>query len=177
MPTKAFQLVDDVSLVRGKHQIGFGANYIRSTLDSISVGAAAGSFAFTGTFTGLGLSDFLLGRPATFNQGQLYTPRGTMNYVGAYVQDAWTVSPNLTINAGLRWDPYLPVHERSRSTSTTSASSSSSAGVRSTVYKNAPVGVIFEGDPGYPGTPSARSICRASRRGCRRRGIRAAMHA
>ena len=28
--TKTFQLVDDISLVRGAHQIGFGANFIRS---------------------------------------------------------------------------------------------------------------------------------------------------
>ena len=159
--------------MRGKHQIGFGANYIRSTLDSISVGAAAGSFAFTGTFTGLGLSDFLLGRPATFNQGQLYTPRGTMNYVGAYIQDAWTVSPNLTINAGLRWDPYIPYTGKTKTFNHFNLDQFN-AGVRSTVYKNAPVGVIFEGDPGYRGTPSARSICRAFLHGCRRRGIRAA---
>jgi hypothetical protein len=150
VPTKAFQLADDVSLVRGKHQIGFGANFIRSTLDSISVGAAAGSFAFTGTFTGLGLSDFLLGRPATFNQGQLYTPRGTMNYVGTYIQDAWTVSPNLTINAGLRWDPYIPYTGKTKTFNHFNLDQFN-AGVRSTVYKNAPVGVIFEGDPGYPG--------------------------
>ena len=46
--TTAFQLVDDISLVRGAHQIGFGANYIRSTLDPTSYGSAAGNFAFTG---------------------------------------------------------------------------------------------------------------------------------
>ena len=38
-------------------------------LDSISVGAAAGSFAFTGVNTGLGLADFLLGRPTTLQPG------------------------------------------------------------------------------------------------------------
>ena len=64
--TTAFQIVDDVSLVRGPHQIGFGANYIRSGLSSTSYGSAAGNFAFTGVNTGLGLADFLLGRPATF---------------------------------------------------------------------------------------------------------------
>ena len=97
---------------------------------------------FNGTFTGLGLADFLLGRPSAFNQAQLFTPTGHMNYVGSYVQDAWTATPNLTLNIGLRWDPFFPYAndlgrfnhfslERFRS------------GVRSTRFRNAPVGVIF----------------------------------
>jgi hypothetical protein len=150
VPTKAFQVVNDLSLVRGAHQIGLGANFIHSSLDSISVGAAAGSFSFTGVNTGHGLADFLLGRPTGFNQGQLYTPRGEMNYIGMYVQDAWRVSPNLTLNAGLRWDPYLPYTSDQRHFNHFSLEQFR-AGVRSTVFKNAPVGVIFEGDPGYPG--------------------------
>ena len=50
--TKAFQLIDDFSVVRGAHQVGFGANFIRSTLASTSYGSAAGNFAFTGVNTG-----------------------------------------------------------------------------------------------------------------------------
>ena len=150
VPTQAFQFVDDLSLVRGAHQIGLGVNFIHSSLDSISVGAAAGSFGFTGVNTGLGLADFLLGRPATFNQGQLYTPRGKMNYIGMYVQDAWRVSSNLSLNVGLRWDPYLPYYSDQEHFNHFSLEQFRT-GVRSTVFKNAPVGVIFEGDPGYPG--------------------------
>jgi hypothetical protein len=40
--TGSFQLVDDVSLVRGPHQIGVGINYNRSTLDAIAKGFAIG---------------------------------------------------------------------------------------------------------------------------------------
>ena len=150
VPTKAFQLVDDLSFVRGAHQVGVGANFIHTSVDSISVGAAAGSFSFTGVNTGHGMADFLLGRPNSFNQGQLYTPRGMMNYVGVYVQDAWRVSPGLTLNAGLRWDPYLPYYSDQKHLNHFSLEQFR-AGVRSTAFRNAPVGVIFEGDPGYPG--------------------------
>ena len=148
--TTAFQIVDDVSLVRGPHQIGFGANYIRSGLSSTSYGSAAGNFAFTGVNTGLGLADFLLGRPATFTQGQVYGPGGDMPYIGVYAQDAWKVSPNVTLNVGLRWDPYSPYVNNQQHANHFSVDQFTS-GVRSTLYTNAPAGVIFEGDPHYPG--------------------------
>jgi hypothetical protein len=148
--TRSFQLVDDFSIVRGPHQIGVGANFIRSSLDSTSYGSAAGNFAFTGANTGLGLADFLLGRYNSFTQGQVYGPRGSMNYIGLYAQDAWKVTPHLTLNVGLRWDPYLPYGSDARHFNHFSLDQFR-AGVRSTVYRNAPAGVIFEGDPGYPG--------------------------
>jgi hypothetical protein len=150
VPTKAFQIVDDLSFVRGSHQFGVGANFIHSSVDAVSVGPAAGSFSFTGVNTGLGMADFLLGRPNNFNQGQMNYIRGMMNYIGVYAQDAWRVSPNLTLNAGLRWDPYLPYYSDQKHLNHFSIEQFR-AGVRSTVFRNAPVGVIFEGDPGYPG--------------------------
>ena len=156
IPTKAFQVVDDLSFVRGAHQVGVGVNFIHSSLDSISVGSAAGSFAFTGAVTGLGLADFLLGRPNSFTQGQVYTPRGAQNYFGAYVQDAWRVSPRLTINAGLRWDPYMPYYSDQEHFNHYSHEQFD-AGVKSTTFKNAPIGVIFEGDQGYPGNAVGES--------------------
>ena len=52
--------------------------------------------------------------------------------------------------SGLRWDPYLPYYSDQKHLNHFSLEQFR-GGVRSTVFKNAPVGVIFEGDPGYPG--------------------------
>ena len=150
IPTKVFQVADDLSLVRGAHQIGLGANFIHSSISTTSYGSAAGSFTFSGQITGLGLSDFLLGRPSAIQQTSINHQKGAIDYLGLYVQDAWRVNANLSLNLGLRWQPYLPYTTGLADFSHFSLDNFR-AGVRSTVYRNAPAGLIFQGDPGYPG--------------------------
>jgi len=154
-PTWVYQVADDLSILRGQHQFGMGANYIRSQYDPESYTSAAGNTTFTGQMTGLGLADYMLGRAASFTVG---TPTGAKmrsNYIGLYVQDNWRPSPNVTLNAGLRWEPYLPAYsgpgeithfDRARF----------DAGLHSAVFPNAPAGLIFAGDDGMPGKSVAR---------------------
>ena len=56
--------------------------------------------AHDGSGAGDAFADFLLGRPSAFNQAQPFTPTGHMNYVGSYVQDAWTVTPKTVLRGG-----------------------------------------------------------------------------
>jgi hypothetical protein len=67
------------------------------------------------------------------------------------------VAPRLTINAGLRWEPYLPMFEDGSSTFSHFDLNQWHSGVRSKVYANAPMGIIFEGDQGYPGTSLSKN--------------------
>jgi hypothetical protein len=150
IPTKTYQAADDFSKVRGAHQIGTGFNFIHSSISTTSYGSAAGSFSFTGQITGLGLADFLLGRPTSIQQTSINHQKGKLNYVALYVQDAWKASPNLTLNLGLRWQPNLPYTSDLGDFSHFSLQNFR-AGIHSTVYRNAPAGLIFQGDPGYPG--------------------------
>ena len=150
IPTKVYQAADDLSLVRGSHQIGTGINYIHSSISTTSYGAAAGTFTFTGQITGLGLADFLLGRTTSIQQTSINHQKGAEDYIGLYLQDSWKANPHLTVNAGLRWTPNLPYTTGLADFSHFSLENFRS-GVRSTVYKNAPAGLIFVGDPGYPG--------------------------
>ena len=150
IPTKTYQAADDFSQVRGAHQIGTGFNFIHSSISTTSYGSAAGSFSFTGQITGLGLADFLLGRPTSIQQTSINHQKGKLDYVALYVQDAWKASPNLTLNLGLRWQPNLPYTSDLGDFSHFSLENFR-AGIHSTVYRNAPAGLIFQGDPGYPG--------------------------
>lgn len=62
--------------------------------------------------TGVALASFLLGLPG----GATVTPSPALAlqniYYGAYLQDAWKVSPKLTLNMGFRWEMEVPRTER-----------------------------------------------------------------
>ena len=46
-----------------------------------------GSYTFNGSFTGLGLADFLLGDTSSFTQGSAQIWQAAENMFGLYVQD------------------------------------------------------------------------------------------
>jgi len=61
------------------------------------------------------------------------------------------VSSTMTISGGLRWEPYYSAVEEAGYASHFSMDNFM-AGVKSTVIPNAPAGLMFPGDPGFPGT-------------------------
>ncbi|MGA2261665.1 MAG: carboxypeptidase regulatory-like domain-containing protein, partial [Acidobacteriota bacterium] len=147
-------LSDDVDLVRGRHQIGFGVDYQRNQFNSINIWNANGSFSANGQYASGktmndALAEFMLGYLNDFTQSANLqnATRGTV--LAFYVQDSIRLSSHLTFNAGLRWDPALvPYDYFNRGESFSQAAFD--AGTRSTVYTNAPPGLLFYGDPGVP---------------------------
>ena len=83
----AYQLAEDLSVVRGAHQIGFGVNYIRTMMNVGGSTVTSGYAQFTATNTGLGLGDFMLGKMSNWRQGNKITWYPRQNYVGMYLQD------------------------------------------------------------------------------------------
>ncbi len=93
----------------------------------------------------------MLGRVSNFVQGNPVYDFDRNDYVGAYVQDEWKIRPNLTVNAGLRWEPYLAI-KNSKDYVSNFDEARFDAGIRSTVYPQAPAGLLFPGDAGFPGS-------------------------
>lgn len=141
---------DDISLVHGAHQFAFGGTAFRYQSSSNANVYSAGSFGFTGAATGAGLADFIAGDLDTFTQGVPNTLFVTKWYVGLYGQDTWKVSPHLTATLGLRWEPFLPQQVNNGAIYGFSLSRLEQ-GVTSSVFSQAPPGLLYAGDPGFPG--------------------------
>jgi len=156
VPTQSFQFADDVSIQRSNHQLQFGANWIHEVQNAYFVGTNAGSFTFSGQFTGnFPMADFLLGKASAFSQSSGTLDSERVPYYGFYGQDNWRINSRLTLNYGLRWEPYLGPQLKYDHV-THFERSLYDAGVRSSIYPNAPAGVQYPGDPGFDtnGRPS-----------------------
>jgi len=161
-PTTGFQFADDFNIIRGKHQFAFGGNWIRQLQYVFGPLNGDGVINFNGSFTGgalnatgLGMADFVLGRVNTFSQGGIQYAYERYHNVGLYAQDNWKVTSHLTLNYGLRWEPYIGgsmplgyVMHFDRGLF--------DQNVHSSVYPTAPAGVLFPGDKAFDtnGRPS-----------------------
>jgi hypothetical protein len=149
--SKGWQVADDIDIIRGAHQLSVGGNWIHSEIETLNNRPTNGAFTFNGQGTGLSLADYMLGIVSGgFLQGNPVYDFDHSDYVGAYVQDNWRVRPNLTLNMGLRWEPFLPV-ENTFGWVSHFDQALFDQNVRSRVYPQAPAGLIFPGDEGYPG--------------------------
>jgi len=144
-----YSLADDLHWVLGNHSLSFGVHAELSKVDIDSQYNQPGSFVFNSNTTNYGLASFLLGYLYTFNQGAGQYFNNRAQFYGFYGQDIWKISRRLTLNYGIRYEPFLPWKELRRRVEQFSPTAYA-AGLRSTVYPNAPAGLLFPGDPGVP---------------------------
>lgn len=106
--------IDNLSIIHGGHSIKFGVEVRRIELYNDQLGGTTYSFA--------GVEAFLANKPSSivFN-GDLSAPSPftglsgvahlRQNYYIGYAQDEWKIRPNVTLNYGLRYEYYQPLHE------------------------------------------------------------------
>jgi hypothetical protein len=141
-------VTDDISWVKGDHQLGFGGNLYFQGMNYRSNRNAVGIAAFDGSVTGLGMADFLLGDALSFTQGTVYGFYQRQYYMSLYAQDSWKINRRLTLNYGVRWEPFTSVYSKYGQLHHFDPELFAQ-NVHSTLFSNGPAGVIFPGDPQY----------------------------
>ena len=119
-------LSESLTVIKGRHNVTAGGEYRRIQLNSRTDQNARGSFTFSGLatsgfdernqplpFSGFDFADFLLGRPQSssvrFGGANTYFRGASW---AAFAQDDWRVRPNLSVNAGLRYELFPPLREK-----------------------------------------------------------------
>ncbi|MGA3027447.1 MAG: carboxypeptidase regulatory-like domain-containing protein [Bryobacteraceae bacterium] len=134
-----------VAMTRGRHNLKFGADLTREQINVLFGIATNGFFVFAPFPASDSFASFLLGQSVQFFQGGGQFDRGLRKWVAAgYAQDEYRLTPRLTLNFGLRYEvntPYTDIRNRMNAWA---------PGEQSTIYPNAPEGLLFPGDPGVP---------------------------
>ncbi len=139
-----FEVSDAFSRILGKHGLKAGGEIHLNQINTHPDVVFNGSFAFSGSETGLDFADFLLGAPSSYTQGQARDFYNRNLYMAAFVQDSWKPTSQLTVNYGVRWDRIRPWQEKFNQLQTLVQ------GQQSQVFPGAPRGLVFPGDPGVP---------------------------
>lgn len=154
---RTYDLYEQLSYIRGKHNIMVGAEFRRLTLGREATNAPQGQFNFTASnttaiSTGFAPADFVLGYAAT-SQTPNATVKGSVGEWrdGFFALDNWQVSPKITLNYGLRYDlptaPYsLNGYGRELNAAQTALVPTSSAATAAT----------YTPTPGYQFTPAQK---------------------
>jgi len=143
-----YQFLDTISWTKGKHLVQLGGDIAKVRRNGRENFDTDPSFSFNGLATGpsgYGYADFYTGAAASVYQN---SPISAWQYKWTpflYVQDDWRVSRKLTLNLGVRWEPYIPVKDAY------GENTAFRAGQQSTVYPLAPLGYLFPGDKGING--------------------------
>jgi len=101
------QVIDNFSWKINRHDVKFGFDYHRTTIQQYL------NKYFRGRLKFADLSDFLSGTLSSGFQYSGDTTRHTFeNNYGFYAQDSYRISPRLTLTYGLRWDYFGVVGEK-----------------------------------------------------------------
>ena len=139
-----YEVSDFFSRILGNHGLKFGGEIHSNQINTHPDTIFNGSFAFNGSETGVDFADFLLGVTSSYTQGQASSFYNRNLYAAAFAQDSWKLSSELTFNYGVRWDRIRPWLEKFNQLQTLVK------GEQSKVFPDAPLGLVFPGDPGVP---------------------------
>jgi len=145
-----FQLNNDVSWVHGAHQFNFGVGGSMYKMLFLGNVYSQNQWSFGN------IPSFLLGQSTQLAMSAPNPLTQQKWFVNAYAQDTWKLTPRLTLNLGIRWEPSLPPGMLDKAAYNFSFANML-AGITSKTFVNGPPGMSFPGDPGFNGLAGVQS--------------------
>jgi outer membrane receptor protein involved in Fe transport len=117
---KTFQINEKLTWIKGRHGLKFGGQWLRYDQQRFYAGnnGLLGFINYSGAFTNFAFSDFLLDMVSSKGRGG-GDPNDPwthlQNRIGLFAQDDFKVTPNVTLNLGMRWaytSPLVEVNNR-----------------------------------------------------------------
>ncbi len=142
-----FAYADTFTWVRGHNTWKFGAGFSAYQQNTLYDYFGDGNFNYYGAGgvgTGNAFADFLVGAPNYYLQGANAANNIRSKSTFAFAQDEWRVKGNFILTLGLRYEYSTPKRD------TKGRTFSIVPGDQSTRFPNAPLGLVFPGDPGAP---------------------------
>ena len=153
---QTYQVDDNFTKITGKHTFKVGFDMRRFQVYNPFNADLSGVFDYGGSgsySTGDPGADYLLGIPDTYNQagGDVVNARGQEYYT--YFQDQWKIRKNLVLTYGTGWQIDTPTVNNYHDNH---AMTAFRPGQQSTVFPNAPIGNLFQGDSGVHATGTTK---------------------
>ena len=145
--SNTFAYSDTLSWTRGRHSWKFGGSFSAYQFNTAFDFIGNGLFDFVGAGgigSGNDFADFLLGVPFDYFQSPNAPTNARSKYYSGFAQDEWRVNKKLVLTLGVRYEyssPKLDTHGDTFNVI---------PGMHSTVFPNAPSGLVFPGDRGAP---------------------------
>jgi hypothetical protein len=144
-----YNYFDNFSKVIGNHNLKFGVNLERFVLSNPVYTNNSGNYFFNASATyssGDPAADFLLGVPATYNQGSGFFVDARAWQYYAYAQDHWKATHALTLAYGIGYDAETPFENLQYDGVGVTCWYGNNT--QSKVFTGAPPGTLYPGDPG-----------------------------
>ena len=111
--SQVFQLLDNLSWIRGNHAFKLGFEYKRAANDYLDVKAPNGRYIVPGNaYVGDGVANLLLGSVGRIEATSALVPHTYTDGFMFYLQDSYKATSNLTLNYGVRYEYFTPIVER-----------------------------------------------------------------
>jgi hypothetical protein len=141
-----FGFTDTVSYVHGRHTWKMGGGISAYQNNTVYDFYINGEYDFFGSASGNDFADFLMGLPSALYQSPQAPSNIRSKSFYGFLQDEWRLSKRFTLNTGIRYEYNSPKYD------TEGRTFSIIPGVTtpSRVFPNAPIGMLFPGDPNAP---------------------------